>query len=85
MRFVNQFDILVIYSLFDHYTSTCFGLASCTSSEGNDVYMQQLVRVVQLVVCQRTAVNQNVQHVPIVLYIYPHVPDVADLRHVKDP
>jgi hypothetical protein len=42
----NQIDALFIFSLFSHYTSTCFGLASFPSSGGNNVYMQQLVRVV---------------------------------------
>jgi hypothetical protein len=42
----NQVDALFIFSLFSHYTSTCFGLAGCPSSGGNNVYMQNLVRVV---------------------------------------
>jgi hypothetical protein len=28
-----------------HYISTCFGLASCPSPGGNNVYMQRMVRV----------------------------------------
>jgi hypothetical protein len=36
-----------IFGLFSHYTSTCFGLASCPSSGGSNVYMQQMVRVVR--------------------------------------
>jgi hypothetical protein len=31
---------IFIFSLFHHYTSTCFGFASSPSSGGNDVYMQ---------------------------------------------
>jgi hypothetical protein len=37
-----------IFSLFSHYISTRFGLASCPSSGGNYVCMQQCVRVVLL-------------------------------------
>jgi hypothetical protein len=44
----NQLDALFIFSLFSHYTCTCFGLASCPSSGGNNVYMWQLVCVVHL-------------------------------------
>jgi hypothetical protein len=45
----NQLEALFIFSLFRHYTSTCFGLASCPSSGGNNVHvcMQQVVRVVR--------------------------------------
>jgi hypothetical protein len=37
----NQLDALCtrIFSLFSHYTSTRFGLSSCPSSGGNNVYM----------------------------------------------
>jgi hypothetical protein len=42
----NQLITLLIFSLFSHYTSTCFGFAGCRSSGGNNVYMQQMVRVV---------------------------------------
>jgi hypothetical protein len=48
MRVMKRTDALFIFSLFSHYTSTCFGLASSPSSGGNSVYMQQLVRVVRL-------------------------------------
>jgi hypothetical protein len=34
----NQMYALFIFSLLSHYTSTCFGLASCPSSGGNSVY-----------------------------------------------
>jgi hypothetical protein len=43
----NQLDALFIFNLFSHYTSTCFGFASCPSSSGNNVYTQQLVHVVR--------------------------------------
>jgi hypothetical protein len=33
----NQLHALFIFSLFSHYTSTCFGLASCPSPGGNNV------------------------------------------------
>jgi hypothetical protein len=47
MRVMKPTDALIIFSLFSHYTSTCFGLASYTSSAGNNVYMQQMVRDVR--------------------------------------
>jgi hypothetical protein len=37
-----------MYSLLSHYTSTCFRLSSSPSSGGNNVYMRQLVHVVDL-------------------------------------
>jgi hypothetical protein len=46
----NQPDALCIFSLFSHYTSTWFGLASIPSSGGNYIYIYiwQLERVVRL-------------------------------------
>jgi hypothetical protein len=41
---VSHFDALFIFSLFSHYTSTDFEIASCPSSGGKDVYMWQLVK-----------------------------------------
>jgi hypothetical protein len=46
MHVMNLLDALFIFSLLSHYTSTCFGLASCPSSGGNNVYMQQMVLIV---------------------------------------
>jgi hypothetical protein len=43
----NQLDALFIFSLFSHYTSTRFRLASSHSLGGNNVYVRQLVRVVR--------------------------------------
>jgi hypothetical protein len=45
----NQRVALCIFSIFRHYTSTCFGLASCPSSGSNNVrvYMWQLERDVR--------------------------------------
>jgi hypothetical protein len=36
---VSHFDALFIFSLFSHYTSTCFRFASSPSSGGNNVHM----------------------------------------------
>jgi hypothetical protein len=46
MRVMKPTYALFIFSLFSHYTSPCFGIASCPSSGGNNVYMQLMVRVV---------------------------------------
>jgi hypothetical protein len=39
VRVINQVDALFISSLFSHHTSTCFGLASCPSSGGNNIHI----------------------------------------------
>jgi hypothetical protein len=51
-----------IFSLFSQYIPTCFGLASCPSSGGNDVYMWQLVHVVR--VCGMLAGLDDLPTVP---------------------
>jgi type VI protein secretion system component Hcp len=39
----NQPDALFIFGLFSHYTSLCFGLASCPSSGGHKLYTIYIV------------------------------------------
>jgi hypothetical protein len=43
----NCCNIVYIFSLLSHYTSTCFGLACSPSSGSKNVYMWQSVRVVR--------------------------------------
>jgi hypothetical protein len=60
----NQLEALFIFSLFSHYSSTCFGFASSPSSGDNNVYMRQLLRVVRL--CRLSAGLDHLSNIYIV-------------------
>jgi hypothetical protein len=74
VRVMKQTWCTTYCSLSSHNTSACFGLASSTSSGGNDVYMWYLVHVVRL--SRMSAVNSDwyMQHVPIITYIHGYLP-----------
>jgi hypothetical protein len=89
MRVLEQLDALFIFSLFGHYTSTCFRLANCPSSGGKNVCMKQLVFVVRFsllsagLVETRPADSQLKYTTHTSFYIYTFLP--PDDRQLASP
>jgi hypothetical protein len=62
---VKPTDALFTFSLFRHYTATCFGLASCPSLGGTNVIRNRSYVLYVSVGCQMT--------VPFVAYIHCYI------------